>query len=141
MKAFAVGRGLRSTFRTVVVSLLMLASPLVPAAPGHAGLEPHRHAAIPHEQVLLDSRDDALAVVADPEREHEHEQDRCPGPGLLDDGACCSVAQCATMHGGLLVTAAEAFVPRLDTSTHWPALAMPEGIGIGPALRPPCPTI
>ncbi len=126
-------RATRSTVRRVVVSLLMLATLLVYAVPSHASLLPHHPSQAPHEHVLVDTHGDAIAAIAD----HEHEEDPCGDLRVLDDGACCSVAQCATMHGGLPAAASGAFVPRLNTSAHLPALATPDGIGIDPALRPP----
>lgn len=126
-------RATRSTVRRVVVSLLMLATLLVYAVPSHASLLPHHQAPAPHEHVLVDTHGDAVAAVAD----HEHDEAPCGDLGLLDDGACCSVAQCATMHGGLPAVVFETFVPRLNASLRLPALATPDGIGIDPALRPP----
>lgn len=126
-------RGTWSTVRRVVVSLLTLATLLVYAAPSHASLLPHHQAPAPHEHILVDNHGNAVTAVAD----HEHEQAPCGDLGLTDDGACCSVAQCATMHGGLPAVVIEAFVPRLNASLHLPALATPDGIGIDPALRPP----
>jgi hypothetical protein len=131
MKAVAMWRGTRSTVRRVVVSLLMLATLLVYAVPGHANLLPHHQAPAPHEHVPADAHGDAVAA------DHEHEEAACGDLGLLDEGACCSVAQCATMHGGLPAVVFEVFVPRLNASLHLPALATPDGIGIDPALRPP----
>ncbi len=125
-------RGTRSTVRRVVVSLLTLATLLVYAAPSHASLLPH-HPQAPHEHVLVNAHGDAVTAVAD----HEHEQGPCKDLGLLDDGVCCSVAQCATMHSGLPAVVVETFIPRLNASLHLPALATPDGIGIDPALRPP----
>lgn len=126
-------RGTRSTVRRVVVSLLMLATLLVYAVPSHASLLPHHQAPAPHEHLLADDMGDSVVGASD----HEHEQVPCGDPGLLDEGACCSVAQCATMHGGLFPVAVEAFFPRLNASPHLPVLATPDGIGIDPALRPP----
>lgn len=120
-----------------MVGLLMLATLLVYAVPSHAGLAAHHPSNPAHEHVLADTHDHAVAAAAD----HGDEQAPCKDPGLLDGDACCSVAQCATMHGGLPASAAVAFIPRLDTSAHLPALATPEGIGSDPALRPPCLTI
>jgi len=114
-------------FRTMVVSLLMLAPLLVYAAPNHAGLAPH-------ENVLVATPDEAAARP-------DHDEALCDNAGPLHNGACCGVAQCATMHGGLPADVVEVFVPRLDTSTHLPVPAMPEGISSDPALRPPCLTI
>ena len=115
------------------MSLLMLATLLVYAVPSHASLVPHQHPITPHEHALVDTHDESIAAVSD----HEHKDAPCGDLGLLDDGACCSVAQCATMHGGLPAVVIEAFIPRLDTALHVPALATPDGIGIDPALRPP----
>lgn len=127
-------RATRSSVRRVVVSLLMLATLLVYAAPSHANLGPHHASQTPHEHVLLvDDHGDAIATVPD----HEHEEAPCGDLGLLDEGACCSVAQCVTMHGGLPAAMVEAFTPRLNTTQHLPALATPDGIGIAPAFRPP----
>ncbi|KAA0585946.1 hypothetical protein HUE56_09760 [Azospirillum oryzae] len=126
-------RGVWSTVRRVVVSLLMLATLLVYAVPSHASLLPHRHSPAPHEHALAATQDGAVAAVAD----HEHRQDSCGDLGVLGDDACCSVAQCATMHGGLPTDAVAAFVPPLDRAAYLPALATPEGIDSDPALRPP----
>jgi len=123
----------RTTVRRVVVSLLMLATLLVYAAPSHASLLPHHQAPALHEHVLVDAHGDVVAAIPD----HEHEEAPCDDLGLLDDGACCSVAQCTTMHGGLPVSVVEAFFPRLNASVHRTALATPDGIGIDPVLRPP----
>lgn len=114
-------RAIRPAVNRVVTSLLMLATLLVYAAPGHANLMSSRHAAAPYENTLADT----------------HEQAPCTDPGLLEEWACCSVAQCVAMHGGLPAVVAGAFLPRLSTSIHLPALATPEGIGTDPALRPP----
>jgi hypothetical protein len=124
-------RGSWSTFRTVVVSLLTLATLLVYAIPSHASLVPHERSIAPHEHVVAVATDGITAG-------RDHEQAPCADAGLFDDGVCCSVAQCATMHSGLIADAVEAFVPRLVISTHLPALTIPEGIGSSPALRPPC---
>jgi hypothetical protein len=129
-KAIAMWRGSWSTFRTVVVSLLTLAMLLVYAVPRHASLVSHDRSIVPHEHVVAVAADETTAG-------RDHEQAPCADAGLLDDGVCCSVAQCATMHGGLIADAVEAFVPRLAISTHLAALAMPEGIGNSPALHPP----
>lgn len=123
----------RSSVRRVVVSLLMLATLLVYAAPSHANLGPHHASQTPHEHALIDDHGDAIATVPD----HEHEESPCGDLGLLDEGACCSVAQCVTMHGGLPAAMVEAFTPRLNASQHLPALATPDGIGIDPTIRPP----
>jgi len=137
MKAVAMWRGTWSTVRRVAVSLLMLATLLVYAVPGHASLMPRQHSSTPHEHGLAGTHGDGLAAVAD----HEHEQDPCKDPGRSDDGACCSVAQCATMHGGLPVGSVVMFVPAFCRTSHLPALATPDGIGTDPALRPPSLTI
>ena len=108
------------------MSLLMLATLLVYAVPSHASLLPHQHSPVAPQ-------DDAVSAVAD----HEHSQDPCGELGVLGDDACCSVAQCATMHGGLPVDAVAAFIPSVDRADHLPALATPDGIGSDPALRPP----
>ncbi|HEY0834054.1 MAG TPA: hypothetical protein VGE72_09125 [Azospirillum sp.] len=115
------------------MSLLMLATLLVYAAPSHASLLPHHPSQTPHHHILVDAHGDVITAVA----EHEHGEAPCGDLALLDDGACCSVAQCVTMHGGLLVVVSEVYIPRLNTSAHLPALATPDGIGIDPALRPP----
>jgi hypothetical protein len=122
MKAVSMWRWPWSTFRTMVVSLLMLAPLLVYAVPSHAILAPHEHATV----ATLEQ------AVAYP----DHEETLCDDAGLLHDGVCC-VAQCAAMHSGLLPDVIEVFVPCLDTSTHLPAPALPEGISSDPALRPP----
>ncbi|MBP2311820.1 hypothetical protein [Azospirillum soli] len=129
-EAITMWRGADLAVRRVVVSLLMLATLLVSAAPGHASLKPHQPAIAPYEHALIDTHDDA--AVTNP----GHAPDRCTDFGPLG-AACCSVAQCATMHGGLPATMVAAFIPRLDTVIHLPALATPDGIGIDPALRPP----
>ena len=117
-------RATRSLVRRVVVSLLMLATLLVYAVPSHASLAHHQPPA-PHEHAV------AGPDVAD------HEHDPCKGRGLLDDGTCCSVAQCATMHGGLPAVSFEPFVPHADKTRHRAAFATPQGIDVDPALRPP----
>lgn len=117
-----------------VVSLLMLATLLVYAAPGRATLLSYHSSQAPHEHILVDTGDGTIAAVAD----HEHEQGPCKDLGLRDDGVCCNVAQCATMHGAVLAAAAEPFIPNVDMSNHLPVVATPNGIGIDPALRPPC---
>lgn len=122
-----------STVRRVVVSLLMLATLLVYAVPSHASLLPHQHSPAPHEHALVDTHDDGVAGVAD----HEQKQDPCKDLGVLGDDACCSVAQCATMHGGLPADVIAAFIPALDRADPLLALATPEGIDSDPALRPP----
>lgn len=126
-------RGTWPTVRRVVVSLLMLATLLVYAVPSHASLLPHQHSLAPHEHALVDTHGDDVAGVAD----HEHKQDPCKDLGVLGDDACCSVAQCATMHGGLPADAIAAFIPILDRADPLLALATPEGIDSDPALRPP----
>jgi len=126
-------RGTWPTVRRVVVSLLMLATLLVYAVPSHASLLPHQHSPAPHEHALVDTHGDDAAGVAD----HEHKQDPCKDLGVLGDDACCSVAQCATMHGGLPADAIAAFIPILDRADPLLALATPEDIDSDPALRPP----
>jgi hypothetical protein len=130
MKIIAMWRGSWSMFRTVVVSLLTLATLIAYAVPSHATLAPHDHSITPHERVMAVAADEITAG-------RDHKLVPCADAGLIDDGACCSVAQCATMHGGLIANAVEAFVPRLAISTHLPALTIPEGIGSSPARRPP----
>ncbi|MBP2316195.1 hypothetical protein [Azospirillum soli] len=117
-EAIAMHRGMLSTVRKVVVSLLLLAALLIYAPPSHAERTYHQQ---------------SVATLA----EQEHGQGPCEDFRLLGNGACCSAAQCITMHGALPTAAVDAFIPRLNTSSHLPALATPEGIGIGPALRPP----
>ncbi|HEY0835160.1 MAG TPA: hypothetical protein VGE72_14745 [Azospirillum sp.] len=134
-------RGSRSTFRTVVVSLLMLATLLVYAVPGHAGPMPHHSTPAPqehaHQHALADAHDHAVTAVVD----HAHEPEPCGDLALLDGDMCCSVGQCATMHGGLPAGSTAAVVPRRDRTAHPAALATPEGVGRDPALRPPCLTV
>ncbi len=117
--------------RRAVVGLLMLATLLVYAAPGYAGLLPPPPPQAPHGQVLAGTQDGAVACHEGP----------CGDLGLTDDVACCSVAPCAAMHGGILAGTVMTFAPVLDRTNHLPALAMPDGIGSVPALRPPCPII
>jgi hypothetical protein len=127
MKAVSMWRWSWSTFRTMVVSLLMLAPLLVYAVPSHAVPAPHEHATVATlEQAVVEQ------AVACP----DHEETLCDDAGLLHDVVCC-VAQCAAMHSGLPPDVIEVFVPCLDTSAHLPAPAMPEGISSDPALRPP----
>ena len=130
MKEIAMWRGSCSTFRTVVVSLLTLAMLLLYAVPGHAGPVSHDRSLAPHEHAVTVAADKTTTV-------HDHDQVPCADAALLDDGVCCSVAQCATMHGGLIANAVEVIVPRLATSNYLPAVAIPEGIGSPPAQRPP----
>ncbi|HYD68558.1 hypothetical protein [Azospirillum sp.] len=136
-KAIAMACGVRWSFRTVVVGLLMLATLLVYAVPGHASPMPHHatanvheHAAHDHDHGAADAHDATAAV-------HDHERAPCTDGGLLDDGSCCSVAQCTSMHGGLPAGTPAAFVPRLDRVNLLAALATPDGIVGDPALRPP----
>ncbi|HYH20391.1 MAG TPA: hypothetical protein VD995_17435 [Azospirillum sp.] len=138
-KAIAMGRGLRWSFRTVMAGLLMLATLLVYAVPGHASLTPHHAVAHAHEHAAHEhaAHDHGPADTHGIAAVHDHEQAPCSDAGLLDDGNCCSVAHCTTMHGGLPAGALAAFVPRLDRVNLLPALATPEGIGSDPALRPP----
>ncbi|WP_448192889.1 hypothetical protein [Azospirillum sp. sgz301742] len=120
------------------MSLLMLATLLVYAVPGHAGPMPHRHTGAVHEHVVMPvSGSEAAVVVAD----HEHQPAPCDETGLLDDGSCCSVAHCVTMHGGILSADSTPLLPRPNGNGGLPALATPEGIGSDPALRPPSLTI
>ncbi|HYH38525.1 MAG TPA: hypothetical protein VD860_09935 [Azospirillum sp.] len=119
------------------MGLLMLATLFAYAAPGQADRMQHHGAATPHEHVLADADAHAHAHVA----VAEHEQGSCKDLGVLDDGACCNVAQCVTMHGGVLAAAAAPFIPRMDRSNPLPALATPDGILVDPALRPPCLTV
>ncbi|MDQ2102774.1 hypothetical protein [Azospirillum isscasi] len=114
------------------MSLLMLATLLAYAAPSHAAPAIHQSPA-PREYALTDTHSDAVVGVVD----HEHEQTPCNGNAPLDNGTCCSVAQCVTMHGGLPVVSFEPLVPHLTVPNHRPILATPEGIGSDPALRPP----
>ena len=117
-----------STFRMMVVSLLTLAPLLVYAVPSLAIPVLDEHAMV---AAILDQ------AVAYP----DHEETLCDDAGLLHQGACCNVAQCATMHGGLPPDFIDVFVPRLESSTHLPAPAMPKGISGDPALRPPSPIV
>lgn len=128
-------RRARSIARRVVVSLLMLATLLAYAMPAQAGLTQHRPSAPPHEHALADAHDHSVAAG------HEHRREPCEDPDLLDAGACCSVAQCATMHGGLAAVSFETHAPRLDAAVHAAVHATPEGIDVDPALRPPCLTV
>src|SRR4051812_25288104 len=105
-----------STFRTMVVSLPLLAPLFVYAVPA-----PYEHAAVA-------TSDQAAAYL-------DHKETLCDDAGLLNDGVCCSVAQCAAMHGGLLPDVIEVFVPRLDSSTHLPA----PGLSLCPAKGWPDP--
>lgn len=134
--ADAMRRGSRSMVRVVVVGLLMLATLLTYAVPGHASLALHHAAPAAHGHDH--GPDGAAAGTAD----HHHEQAPCgDASGLLDDGSCCSVAQCTSMHGGLPAAAPAAFVPRLGRGNQPAALATPDGIAGDPALRPPRPTV
>lgn len=132
-------RGTRQTMKRVVVSLLMLATLLVYAVPGHAGPMPHRHTGAVHEHVVMPASggSGAAVTVAD----HQHHPTPCDETGLLDDGSCCSVAHCVTMHGGILSADSASLMPRPNGNARLPALATPEGIGSDPALRPPSLTI
>lgn len=130
MKEIAMWRGSCSTIRTVVVSLLTLAMLLLYAVPGHTGLVPHDRSIASHEHAMTVTADETTTV-------HDHDQAPCSDVGLLEDGVCCSVAQCATMHGGLIANAVEVIVPRLAMSNQLPAVVIPEGICSSPAQRPP----
>ncbi|WP_146210791.1 hypothetical protein [Azospirillum sp. TSO35-2] len=120
------------------MSLLMLATLLVYAAPGHAGLPSYQHSQrlpAPQEHALAGMHHDAVAAVTG----HQHRQALCNDPGRPDDGACCSVTHCAALHGALPVEAAAAFIPAVARADHRFALATPEGIDSDPAPRPPSP--
>lgn len=113
-----------------MVSLLMLATLLVYAVPSHAILVPDDWSMAPHEHA-------AAVTVDETTTARDNDQAPCADEGLLDGGVCCSVAQCATMHGGLIANAVAVIVPRLAMSNHLPAVAIPEGICSSPAQRPP----
>lgn len=113
-----------------MASLLMLATLLVYAAPSHASLMSHARSMAPHEHAVTATVSETTAVL-------DHDQAPCTDADRLDDGVCCSVAQCATMHGGLITDAVAVSVPRLTMSDDLPAPIMPEGIGSSPAQRPP----
>ena len=113
-----------------MVSLLTLAMLLLYAVPSHTGPVPQDRSIAPHEHTVTVIADETTAV-------HHHDQAPCADTSLLEDGVCCSMAQCATMHGGLIANAVEVIVPRLPMSNHLPAVAIPEGICSSPAQRPP----
>jgi hypothetical protein len=130
MEVIAMGRGSWVMFRTVVASLLMLATLLVYTAPSHASLVSHVRSMAPHEHAVTATANEPIAVL-------EHDQVPCTDADRLDDGVCCSVAQCATMHAGLPAGAVETLIPGFVLSSDLPAPAMSEGVGSPPALRPP----
>ena len=130
MKVIAMWRGSWATFRTGMVSLLMLATLLVYAIPSHAILVPHDRFMAPHEHAAAVTADETTAT-------RDHDRAPCGDEGVFEGGVCCSVAQCATMHGGLITDAVAVSVPRLTMSDDLPAPIMPEGIGSSPAQRPP----
>lgn len=123
----------RSTMGKLVAGLLMLATLLAFAMPGHAV------AFSSHQSRTVQQPDQA--VLHDAGHEHGSRQAPCEDDGghdgLHDGGACCSVAQCVTMHGGLPASGVILFLPPLGKAARNPALATPEGIGRDPALRPP----
>jgi hypothetical protein len=130
MKVIAMWRGSSATFRTGMVSLLMLATLLVYAVPSHAVLVPHDFSVAPREHAAAVTADETTAA-------RDQDQAPCADEGLLDGSVCCSVAQCATMHGGLITDAVAVIVPRLAMSNYLPTPIIPEGIGSSPAQRPP----
>ena len=130
-------RWLQSTFRTMLVSLLMLTTPFVYAAPSYASPMPHGEVATARELVLVNTHDGATVMVA----ADNHDQGRCKGLELPDGGARCNVAQCAMIHGLFPVAGVRAFLPHVGASNPLPALTIPEGRITDPALRPPRPTI
>ena len=130
MKVIDMWRGSWVTFRTGMASLLMLATLLVYAAPSHASLMSHARSMAPHEHAVTAPANETTAVL-------DHDQAPCTDADRLDDGVCCSVAQCATMYAGLTAGAVETLIPDLDLSSDLPAPAMSEGVGSPPALRPP----
>lgn len=130
VKSIAMRHASWSTFRMVVVGLLTLAMLLVYAIPNHSTLVPHDRSLTQNESVVTATADQTVG-------EHDHHKAPCEDARFLDDSACCSMAQCATMHGGLPAEPVEAFIPHLDISSQLPVPAMPEGIGSCPALRPP----
>ncbi|CAO3414129.1 hypothetical protein [Azospirillum doebereinerae] len=129
-----MGRRARSTVRRVVVGLLMLATMFVYAASSHAVLMPQPSTL----QITTELNDPTVAVATVSDHEQSGEQALCDDDHTpLDDGLCCMVAHCATMHSGLLASAVEIFIPRLGRERQQPGLVSPEGIGTVPALRPP----
>jgi len=117
----------RVVFRKVVAGLMMLATLLVFATPTHAGTPQASEGAMPPGWTV--------AAPAD------HGQGPCKNLGLAEEEACCCVIQCAAMHGGLPAVTVAAFVPALNKSHDPAAPAMPAGVGVDPALRPPCPIL
>ena len=130
MEVIAMGPGSWVMFRTVVTSLLMLATLLVYTAPSHTSLVSHVRSMAPHEHAVTATANEPIAVL-------EHDQAPCTDADRLDDGVCCSVAQCATMHAGLPAGAVETLIPGFVPSSDLPAPAMSDGVGSPPALRPP----
>lgn len=123
-------RGLQTTVRTITAGLLMLAALLVYAAPLYAHEAPHGVPDVPHWATLAT----AASIDAD------HDQAPCGDGGLLATGACCSIAQCVTMHDGL-PTGTVFALPSAERAKLPAALPMPEGIGTDPARRPPRPVV
>jgi hypothetical protein len=62
MKVIAMWRGSWTTFRTGMVSLLMLATLLVYAIPSHAILVPHDRSVSPHEHAAAVTADEKTAA-------------------------------------------------------------------------------
>ena len=118
------------------MSLLMLATLFVYAVPVDANDAAHHTSGTPygHAHALAGALGDAAVVVAP----SQSAPAPCADGGHSGEKACCSVGQCATMHGGVLASTLAAFVPPLSTAGLLPGPAMPEGIGTAPALRPPC---
>jgi hypothetical protein len=116
----------------MLTGLLMLATLLVYAAPSHAGPVSHGHPTAQRTFIAAEIPDDGAAAA-----DHQQQQPSCDGPGLLDNGTCCSLGQCAAMHGGLLAGVTVAFRGPADEANRPTTLPAPEGIGIDPALRPP----
>lgn len=79
-----------------MVSLLMLATLLVYAIPSHVILVPNDWSVTPHGYAAAVTADETTTA-------RDHDQAPCADEGLLDGSVCCSVAQCATMHGGLII--------------------------------------
>ena len=130
VKAIAMRRGLRITVRTITLGLLMLATLVVYAAPLHAHVAPRGVPDAPRQAIL------AIAASV----EADHDQATCRDHGLLATGACCGIAQCVTMHGGLPPGTVFA-LPSTEQAELPAALPMPEGIGTDPARRPPRPVV
>lgn len=127
----------RSTFRTMLVSLLMLTTSFVYVAPSYASPMPHGEVAMACEHVLANTHDSAIVMVA----AGNHDQGRCKGSELPDGGVRCNVAQCAVIHGLFPVAGVMTFLPHVGASNLLPALTIPEGCITDPALRPPRLTI